>query len=305
MEFHTNAEVENVDFVGHTVTTKDGKKWTYNKAIFATGGVPKRLPMPGFKELGNVFVLRDIFDAEKILAASGEGKKVIIVGSSFIGLELANCLAGKKCDVTVIGQESAPLERVLGEKVGKIVQNILENKSGIKFKLNVGVEDAKPSAGDSTKVGSVALKGGESVEADFVVLGVGVAPATEYLKNSGIKLEEDGSVSVDNHWRIEGVEDAYAVGDIATYPYPYSSENQKVRIGKPAFLPPLTQLLTYLTIHLSQSIGTWPKTPAAQQRSTSPPAASPPLSSRSSGPPSVSNFGTVDTAARLWSRMMM
>lgn len=124
-------------------------------------------------------------------------------------------------------------ERVLGDKVGKIVQKKLES-AGIKFKLNAAVEDARPKAEDPSRVGSVQLKGGETVEADFVILGVGVAPATEYLKKSGISLEEDGSVSVDNHWRIEGVEDAYAVGDIATYPYPYGPEGQKVRIGEQA-----------------------------------------------------------------------
>lgn len=187
--------------------------------------------MPGFKTLGNVFVLRDVADAEKILAAVGEGKKAVVVGSSFIGLELATCLAGKKVDVTVIGQESVPLERVLGEKVGAIIQKLLETKSGVKFKLDVGVEDAKPSDADPSKVGSVLLKGGESVEADLVILGVGVAPATEYFKGSGVELLEDGSVGVDSHWRMEGVEDAYAVGDIATYPYPYSGDNAKVRIG--------------------------------------------------------------------------
>lgn len=78
--------------------------------------------------------------------------------------------------------------------------------------MNAGVESAEPSPSDPTRVGSIALKGGEKLEADLVILGVGVAPATEYLKSSGIELEKDGSVRVDDNWKIKGVEDAYAVG---------------------------------------------------------------------------------------------
>lgn len=106
----------------------------------------------------------------------------------------------------------------MGTQLGAIFQRQLE-KSGVKFHMNAQVDDAKPSSPDPSNVGSVALKSGENLEADLVVLGVGVAPATEYLKASGIKLEADGSVAVDDHWRVKGVDDAYAVGDIATYPY--------------------------------------------------------------------------------------
>jgi NADH dehydrogenase FAD-containing subunit len=106
----------------------------------------------------------------------------------------------------------------MGPKIGQIFQKQLEN-SGVKFRMSAQVDDAKPSASNFSNVGSVALKSGESLEADLVVLGVGVAPVTEYLKDSGVKLENDGSVLVDDHWRIKGVSDAYAVGDIATYPH--------------------------------------------------------------------------------------
>ena len=106
----------------------------------------------------------------------------------------------------------------MGVEVGAIFQRQLE-KSGVQFRMNAQVDDAKPSPSDSSVVGSVALKSGEIIGADIVILGVGVAPATEYLKASGIKLEDDGSVAVDDHWRIKGVDNAYAVGDIATYPH--------------------------------------------------------------------------------------
>jgi len=175
--------------------------------------------MEGFKTLGNVFVLRGVDDVQGILKATGEnGKKIVVIGSSFIGMEVGKCLSGKNNQVTIVGMESAPLERVMGPQVGKIFQRQLE-KAGVKFCMSAQVDDAKPSASDPSVVGSVALRNGENLEADLVVLGVGVAPATEYLKNSGVDLEKDGSVAVDDHWRIKGVEDAYAVGDIATYPH--------------------------------------------------------------------------------------
>jgi len=219
IEFHLEKEVESVDFTGHKVKTKDGEEFEYTKAIFATGGTPKRLPMEGFKTLGNVFVLRGIDDVERILKAAGDhNKKIVVIGSSFIGLEIGKCLSGKGNEVTIVGMESTPLERVMGTQLGAIFQRQLE-KSGVKFYMNAQVDDAKPSSSDPSNVGSVALKSGENLEADLVILGVGVAPATEYLKASGIKLEDDGSVAVDDHWRIKGVDDAYAVGDIATYPH--------------------------------------------------------------------------------------
>ncbi|KAI5784646.1 hypothetical protein EDC01DRAFT_618353 [Geopyxis carbonaria] len=231
VEFHLETEVDSVNFDAYEVQTKDGKTFSYTTVIFATGGAPKSLPMEGFKSLGNIFVLRGLDDVKEILKATGENrKKIAVIGSSFIGMEVGKCLAGKENDVTIIGMEGTPLERVMGEKVGKIFQRQLE-KSGVKFEMNASVEDAKPSSSDASKVGFVQLKGGKQIEADLVVLGVGVAPATEYLKKSGIQLEDDGSVSVDDHWRVEGIPYAYAVGDIASYPYPYSSKpGTKVRI---------------------------------------------------------------------------
>lgn len=99
----------------------------------------------------------------------------------------------------------------MGGQLGKIFKKQLED-TGVKFRMNAGVESAEPSASDPTHVGAITLKGGERLEADLVILGVGVTPATRYLKNSGIELEKDGSVRVDDYWKIKGVDDAYAVG---------------------------------------------------------------------------------------------
>lgn len=209
-----------VDFSQKFVSTKSGSQIPYTKLVLATGGTPRVLPLPGFKELKNIFTLRTVDDVKAILAAVGEekGKKVAIVGSSFIGLEVGNALS-KGNSVTIIGMEKAPLERVMGEEVGRIFQKLLE-KNGLKFYMGASVKSATPSKNDSQAVGAVQLEDGTSIEADFVILGVGVAPATEYVKdNKSLTLEKDGSLRVDENFQVVGLEDVFAIGDIATYPY--------------------------------------------------------------------------------------
>lgn len=214
-----DGEVTSIDFADRYVVTKDDKKVAYTKLVLSTGGTPKLLPLQGFKVLGNIFTLRNVHDTKAIVSAIGDkGKKIVVVGSSFIGMEIANATAADN-DVTVIGMEKVPLERVLGEQVGGGIQSSLEGK-GVKFHMNAGVEKAEPSTSDPSKVGAVILKDGTRLEADLVVLGVGVSPATEYLRdNKIVRLEEDGSLKVDNNYNVTGLKDVYAIGDIATFPY--------------------------------------------------------------------------------------
>lgn len=212
-------EVTSVNFADKTVGVKSGGNFGYGKLVLATGGTAKVLPLQGFKVLGNIFTLRNIHDTQKIVDAIGpKGKKIVVVGSSFIGMEVANATAGDN-EVTVIGMEGTPLERVLGKEVGAAIQKGLEGK-GVKFYMNASVDKAEPSSSDPSKVGAVALKDGTQLEADLVILGVGVGPATSYLKeNSIVKLEEDGSLKTDENFSVVGLKDVYAIGDIATYPY--------------------------------------------------------------------------------------
>ena len=211
--------VSSIDFSKKSVSTSSGKSYPYTKLILASGGTPKKLPMDGFKELNNIFVLRTIPDVQAILASVGEkkGKNIVVVGSSFIGMEVGNALA-KENTVTIVGQESAPLERVMGPEVGGIFRSILE-KSGVKFHMEAGVEAAIASKSSPKDVGAVKLQDGNVLDADLVILGVGVAPATEYLKDSGIQLEKDGSLRTNEKFEVQGQDDVYAIGDIATYPY--------------------------------------------------------------------------------------
>lgn len=216
--------VTSVDFEGRTVFTKTGKTFPYSKLILATGGTPRQLPLPGFKDLSNIFVLRTTRDVKNIMSAVGDkNKNVVIIGSSFIGMEVGNALT-KENKVSIIGMEDAPLERVMGKEVGQIFQRALE-KNGAKFYMGASVDSALPSSKVTSavgmgSVGAVKLKDGTEIPADLVILGIGVAPATEYLRdNSAVKLQRDGSLMVDKDFAVQGVRDTYAIGDIATYPY--------------------------------------------------------------------------------------
>ena len=215
-----DGEVTDVDFSEKRVTTKAGGKFAYTKLILATGGTPKLLPLQGFKVLDNIFTLRTIHDTKKITAAIGEskGKNIVIVGSSFIGMEVANATS-KDNTVTVVGMESVPLERVLGSEIGAGIQKSFEAK-GVKFHMGAGIDKAEPSGSNPSVVGAVYLKDGTKIDADLVILGVGVSPATEYLReNKVLRLEQDGSIKTDENFRVVGFKDVYAIGDIATFPY--------------------------------------------------------------------------------------
>ncbi|KAF6816916.1 Apoptosis-inducing factor 1 [Colletotrichum musicola] len=211
--------VTDVDFSDRTVSIAKGEKVAYKKLILATGGTPRVLPLQGFKDLGNIFTLRTIHDTRNIVSAIGsKGKKIVVVGSSFIGMEIANATA-KDNTVTVIGMETVPLERVLGQRVGAGIRKSME-QNGVNFHMSAGVDKAVPSVTDPSSVGAVLLKDGTRIEADLVILGVGVAPATEFLKeNKVIRLEQDDSIKTDENFLVVGLKDVYAVGDIATFPY--------------------------------------------------------------------------------------
>lgn len=213
------------------MSTKSGKSYDYTKLVIAVGGHPKSLPLPGLKEgeLENVFLLRSLVHTQGINDALGDSsKKVVVIGSSFIGMEVANHIAGReaKHQVTVVGMDKVPTEAIFGEKLGSAFQQILE-KNGVNFKMGAEVEKATPRDGGK-KVGALHLKDGTVLDADLIIEGVGVGPATEFLKDSkgAPQLEKDGSIKVDEHFQVASLPGVYAIGDVATYPY----HGQHVRI---------------------------------------------------------------------------
>jgi len=210
IEIRTNQRVTSLDPSTRKIELESGETLTYDQALICPGGKPNVLPIPGV-DLGNILTLRTLHDSQKLRKLGQKGKQVVIVGSSFIGLEAAMSLRKLGCEVTVIGQESVPFERILGARIGRVMQSWHE-KEGIKFQLGRKVTRLEGVG----SVSAVVLDNGESLPADFVLLGIGVKPQTDFLK--GVDLEKDGGVKTDEYLQV--TEGLFAAGDIVHYPTP-------------------------------------------------------------------------------------
>jgi NADPH-dependent 2,4-dienoyl-CoA reductase/sulfur reductase-like enzyme len=153
-------------------------------------------------------------DSQKI-GNTCQGKNVLIVGSSFIGMEVASCIVEKANRVTVIGMEKVPFERVLGREIGVLMQRFHESKN-VSFIMEAIVKEFVIKNGEAT---SVILRNDQQLPCDVIILGAGVSPATAYIKKSElVKKERDGSIVVDESmWT--GADGLWAVGDLARYPF--------------------------------------------------------------------------------------
>jgi NADPH-dependent 2,4-dienoyl-CoA reductase/sulfur reductase-like enzyme/nitrite reductase/ring-hydroxylating ferredoxin subunit len=208
IELRLNRRVDDVDTRSKTVKINGGETLRYDKLVIASGGTPRSLDVPG-AELGNVFLLRSLSDCEAIIAALNEARHAVVVGSSFIGLEsTASMIKRKKIPVTIISPESIPFEKVFGPEIGALVRNLHE-KNGATFKLGRSVQKFE----GKDKVQAVILDDGQRLEADLVIVGIGVRPATDFLHD--LPKQPDGSLKVDRFFRVN--EDVYAVGDVAMF----------------------------------------------------------------------------------------
>ncbi|KAF7327448.1 hypothetical protein MKEN_00322900 [Mycena kentingensis (nom. inval.)] len=231
IQYATNIRVgvtaTSIDFENKQVVLDGGKETVaYEKLILAPGGEPRKLPIPG-ADAQNVFVLRTLEDAKNIDAVAKEGKRMVMIGSSFISMEIVAAVGKRKlASIDVIGMEETPFELVLGKEVGKALQKHHE-KQGVKFHMQTKIEKIALKEDDETVAVGVVVNG-ETIPCDFVVMGVGVAPATQFLKDSGVPTERDGGVRVDEYLKLTGYEDVYAVGDIAHYPQDQTGELRRI-----------------------------------------------------------------------------
>ncbi len=209
IEVLTDRRVTAVDTANKSVTCDGGEQMTYDKLLLVTGGRPRRLGAGG-EDLQNVFLLRSMEDCERIRSAGQKGAKAVVVGASFIAMEVAASLNKRGVEVTVAAPEETPFARVFGEQIGNMYRKVHEEK-GVTFKLGQFVDHFEGSDG---KLQSVVLKNGEKLPADFAVVGVGVVPATDDI--DGLETNDDGGITVDRHMRAG--EDFFAAGDIATFP---------------------------------------------------------------------------------------
>ncbi|GAB3892209.1 FAD-dependent oxidoreductase [Spirosoma agri] len=208
IEVRTGQHVTSLDPTTKQIELASGETLTYDKALLCSGGKPNTL-LGSNADMKGVYMLRSLHDSQHLREISHQGKRVVIVGSSFIGLEGAMSLRKLGCEVEVVGTEPVPFARTLGEKIGRLMQGWHE-KEGIRFHLDCKVE--RLEGGDS--VNAVVLNNGQRLPADFVLLGLGVKPNTDFLK--GVTLEDDGGVKTDEYLKL--ADDLYAAGDIAHYP---------------------------------------------------------------------------------------
>lgn len=192
----------------HQLLLSRGNPLDYDHLIVATGSQPRTAGLPG-ADLGGVHLLRDIDDA-KALKKAARGKHVVIIGSSFIGMEAAASLSGDKGarSVVVVGKANEVLQPMLGKDTARELRRLHESH-GVTFHLG---NDVKRINGTDA-VESVELADGTSIKAQVVLLGLGVSPCSELLKAFA---DDDGAVPVDQHMHVKN--DIYALGDIALAP---------------------------------------------------------------------------------------
>ncbi|HKQ74913.1 MAG TPA: FAD-dependent oxidoreductase [Blastocatellia bacterium] len=218
IEVLRESEATRVDAKAKTITFKDGEQLAYDALLVATGGEPRTLPIAG-ADLKNVLTLRSFSDSDAIIAAAEQAKRAVVIGASFIGLEAASSLKTRGLEVTVVAPEQTPFEITLGGEIGALFKKIHED-NGVRFRLGAKVARF---TGDG-EVEAVELESGEKIDADLVVVGVGVKPATHFLE--GVELSKDGGVVVDEHLRA--ADGLYAAGDIAQFPSSPTGERQRI-----------------------------------------------------------------------------
>ncbi len=194
--------IAHIDVASRRAVAEDGRSFAFDRLLIATGAEPVRLDIPGAAE-PHVFTLRSLADSRAIIARAKEAKTAVVLGASFIGLEVASALRARGLEVHVVAPDALPMQKVLGPELGAFVQ-ALHEQHGVRFHLR---ETAVRIAG-----GEVALSGGGRLAADLVVAGIGVRPRTDLAERSGLVV--DRGVVVDAHLETSAP-GVFAAGDIA------------------------------------------------------------------------------------------
>ncbi len=203
----TKTSVTAIDAKRKQVTLSNGRSLGYDALLLATGATPVRLAIPG-NDLPHVCYLRTLADSRRIIEKAKDGKRAVIIGASFIGLEVAWSLRERKLEVAVVGKHSLPLEKVLGRELGNLIRETHE-AHGVKFYLG-----RTPAVIQERQV---QLDDGTTLDCDLVVVGIGVRPNTTFAEQAGIAT--DNGVLV-NEFLEANVPGIFAAGDIARWPDP-------------------------------------------------------------------------------------
>ncbi|MEU1016232.1 FAD-dependent oxidoreductase [Streptomyces sp. NPDC005900] len=214
IDLRTGTEVRRVDVAGRRVLARDleadEEYWTaYDKLVIATGARPLRPPLPGVDAPG-VHGVQSLGDGQALIdtLARTEGRRAVVVGAGYIGVEMAEALIKRGYDVTVVNRGEEPMS-TLDADMGRLVH---EAMTGLGITMVNGAEVTEIRTGDDGRVRAVATRDAE-YPADVVVLGLGVRPATELAREAGLPLGEHGGLLTDLGMRVRGHEDIWAGGD--------------------------------------------------------------------------------------------
>ena len=211
-DLHTGRRIVALDLATRTATDDAGETYAYENVLLATGGTPRRIPSGD----DDVIYFRTLDDYRRLHALAGDGVRVAVIGGGFIGSEIAAALATSGCDVTMVFPEAGIGARLFPAELSAFVNGYYREK-GVTVLAEELVEEISP--------GSVTTDRATVVEADAIVAGLGIVPATELAEAIGLTV--DDGILVDEHGRAGG-RDVFAAGDVARFPVPALGGTRRV-----------------------------------------------------------------------------
>ncbi len=215
IDLRLDARVASIDTLNRQVQLVDGARHAYDALLLATGAEPVRLELPGGTR-PHVHYLRTLADSRALVARALTSKRAVVIGASFIGLEVAAALRARNIDVHVIGRETCPMEKILGSEVGQFIRRLHE-EHGVTFHLG--------TTADAIEEHNVILQNGERIPADLVVIGIGVRPAMALAAQAGLAIDRGVTVNEYLETSLPGI---FAAGDIVRWPDRLTGERIRV-----------------------------------------------------------------------------